>query len=163
MRQTCLFGKIVVLILFWPITAWSFEALFIRAIDGDSIKVVNLSTRSETSIRLYGIDAPEYNQPHGQAAKQFVEQVIGDPGARLQIKKMGKSYDRIVGMVKLSDGRILNQMIIQAGLAWVYDKYCRKDFCTEWRCDLYMARQRGLGVWDGSGSVEPWRWRVKNF
>jgi micrococcal nuclease len=56
----------------------------------------------------------------------------------------------------LPDGRILNQELIKAGLAWWYEKYS-KDMVLR---DLEVkARAAKLGLWVYPDPVPPWEWR----
>lgn len=63
---------------------------------------------------------------------------------------------RTIGDVTLPDGRILNQELIRAGLAWWYEKYS-KD--TALRDLEEEARHAKRGLWIYPDPVAPWEWR----
>src|SRR5215831_8155110 len=48
-----------------------------RILDGDTFDLLS-TTREVSRIRLKGIDAPEKTQPFGEAAKQYLSQLITD-------------------------------------------------------------------------------------
>ena len=68
-------------------------------------------------------------------------------------------YGRTVGIVKLEDGQIVNEEVMRAGFAWVYDRYCKKPICLWWKRleDEACAEKRGL--WNDKSPVPPWEWR----
>lgn len=85
-------------------------------IDGDTI-VVN-----KIKVRLFGIDAPELDEPWGQRAKW--EMVALTKGQRITVYLNGQtSYDRLVGTCLLPDGTDLSEALIKAGLALDFPHY----------------------------------------
>ena len=52
---------------------------------------------------------------------------------------------------------ILQELLLQEGLAWVYPQYC-KD-CKAWEAMQAKARKHGKGLWADEGPVVPWDWR----
>lgn len=53
-----------------------FTARVLRVYDGDTILV--LSFGRKIKIRLWGIDTPEHDQPHGKAASLFLRKLISN-------------------------------------------------------------------------------------
>lgn len=68
-------------------------------------------------------------------------------------------YGRTVGIVTLPDGRMLNQELVRAGLAWVYTQYCKAAVCAEWDELQGIAHKKGKGLWADASPVAPWEWR----
>lgn len=62
-------------------------------------------------------------------------------------------YGRIVGLIGT-----LNRELVQAGMAWVYEKYCKASFCPQWKRDEKLARQARKGLW-AEDAMPPWDWR----
>src|SRR3954466_7515540 len=84
--------------------------------DGDTFTMLVDGNR-QVKIRLHGIDCPEKKQDFGQVAKKFTSDMIF--GKIVSVDEMDiDRYGRTIGMVHLSNGRILNEMLLQAGLAW---------------------------------------------
>lgn len=128
--------------------------------DGDSITVVRLDggSRERVRIRLYGIDAPERDQPFGERSGRFVHDMIY--GREVTIRDFGPDqYERTVGMVITSDGVNVNERVVREGLAWVYDYFCRDPVCDDWRDLEERARDSGIGLWADEVPVAPWEWR----
>jgi len=52
---------------------------------------------------------------------------------------------------------ILQEMLLKAGLAWVYPQCCRG--CKEWEAMQAAAKAQGMGLWIAGKSAPPWEWR----
>lgn len=126
-----------------------------RVIDGDTLEV--LLTSGPIRVRLYGVDAPERNQPGGTEATRALTTLVD--GKRVQIEPQNQDrYNRMVGVVYLGN-RDINGAMIERGHAWAYRRYLRRSE-TQY-CKLEQsARSRQLGVWAGQ-AVAPWRWRTR--
>ena len=57
------------------------------------------------------------------------------------------------------DGKSLNEEIVKAGFAWVYNKYCKKPICGQWKQYENTARGRKIGLWSMKNPVPPWEYR----
>lgn len=133
--------------------AWSGEVVAVA--DGDTITVFRGKERIK--IRLYGIDAPEKAQWYGQNAKQFTSaQVLGK---KVKVEEVDLDrYGRIVGIVSVGNLN-LNLHLIEYGYAWVYDHYCKKPFCEEWKDVERKARSDKRGLWKNPKVIPPWEYR----
>ena len=147
---------ILFLLLAIPATCFSWPAKVVSVADGDTITVLHLDRQKE--IRLYGIDCPEKGQDFGQQAKAITAALVAGRSVDIE-KKDTDRYDRIVGLVKI-DGQSLSELIIQNGYAWVYPKYCKEEFCTDWVKSEGVARQQKKGMWSSSVVIPPWEWRT---
>ena len=67
-------------------------------------------------------------------------------------------YGRTVGLVSVGD-LILNRHLIEYGYAWVYERYCRKPFCSEWAELEQKAREARRGLWKNPNVMAPWEYR----
>ena len=103
-----------------------------RVVDGDTI-VVQLSSGS-IRVRLYGIDAPEHNQPGGPEATAALKSLVG--GARVELEPVSQDrYNRMVARVRR--GRMdVNAQMVRQGHAWVYRSICDARTATGvlWKC-----------------------------
>ena len=120
--------------------------------DGDTINV-----KSEDKIyviRLYGIDAPEKNQPYGNKITTFLKDKLESKQVTINYSSKDR-YGRIIGKVYY-DGIYINELLIKIGGAWHYKQYSN-DF------DLYNAEQSAkknrLGIWNQELVIPPWEWR----
>lgn len=142
-------------LLLVPIPSLAGEFIVTRVYDGDTITVSGEG--KELKIRLYGIDTPEITQWYGQNAKQFTSsQVFGktvsvDP---IDIDR----YGRTVALVSVGD-LVINRLLVEYGYAWVYDRYCKKSFCAEWKQLEEEARTAKRGLWKNPNVIPPWEYR----
>ncbi|MCP3876199.1 MAG: thermonuclease family protein [Desulfobacteraceae bacterium] len=105
-------------------------------------------------IRLYGIDTPELKQKFGPKAKKYISDVVFNKDLTVIQKDIDK-YGTIVGMIYIAD-KCLNEALVKNGVAWVYKKYCREDFCNNWLQLEQEARENKLGLWSDDKPIPPW-------
>jgi endonuclease YncB( thermonuclease family) len=56
-------------------------------------------------------------------------------------------YGRVVGLVYIEgDGECLNEELVRAGHAWVYERYCHTSDCDHWQRLERRARQAEKGI-----------------
>jgi endonuclease YncB( thermonuclease family) len=138
-----------------PAVGYGWSGRVTRVLDGDTIEV--RQGRAVEKIRLYGIDAPEKDQPYGARASRFLrKQVLRQ---QVEIRPVARDrYGRTVALV-LRDGQSVNRLLLQRGYAWVYKRYCRKQICRQWQREQAVARQVGRGLWAADDPMPPWEWR----
>ena len=126
----------------------------VRVADGDTLSLLD-ADNEQYRVRLYGIDAPERDQHHGQRAagalaarvtNQHVDAVVVDTD----------DYGRKVATVYL-DGENLNLWLVEQGHAWWYRYHARHEHRLESAEQAARAAQRGL--WQASDPQPPWDWR----
>ena len=54
-------------------------------------------------------------------------------------------YSRSIAIVSFQ-GRNINQMLVENGLAWVHVYYCHKEICQYWKDLERQARLKRLGL-----------------
>lgn len=118
-------------------------------VDGDTI----LLRRKDqlTTIRLWGIDAPEKKQPGGKAATSFLIKLIGRKRVKVVIQGHGK-YGRTIGKVYYQD-KFVNLEMIKAGHAWWLEKY--SPDALELKEAERKARESKIGLWKNPEAVKP--------
>ena len=132
---------------------WIFSGKVINVLDGDTIEV-SRDGRGRR-IRLDGIDCPEMGQAFGDAARQFASSLAF--GKEVKVRGIEHDqYGRIVAHVTLPDGRVLNDELAEAGLAWAD----LKDFGNAKVRRLEAeARATKRGLWVQEAPVPPWDFR----
>ncbi len=122
--------------------------------DGDTFTVQRGS--SLYKVRLAEVDAPEMGQVFGQQARRFTENLALGRRVRVNISLIDK-YDRRVGTVIIEDGRVLNEELVHAGLAWYY----RVSPVRNPRLQRLEqgAFQNRLGLWVEKDPIPPWEFR----
>ncbi|MDR1856966.1 MAG: thermonuclease family protein [Desulfovibrio sp.] len=128
----------------------------LRVLDGDTI-TVRLSGK-ETRIRLYGVDAPEKAQPHGQEAKEFVDDLILTEAVTVEPVDTDR-YGRTVAIIRLRDGSTLQDKLLAAGQVWYYPQYCKRPECSGWKHMESRAKSERRGLWRDGNPMPPWQWR----
>lgn len=128
-----------------------------QVLDGDTLK-----TSTGEKIRLSKIDCPELKQPFGQEAKEFTSVKVLDKVVTLDCGPKDL-YGRTLGYILLDDG-ILNEELVNEGMAWSYKsaKYKKLEARARdlkrglWAADkpenpaIFRARQKLKRVVNGS-------------
>ncbi len=155
-KSTLFFSVIFVLVFYNQAFAGGVNVNLIRVIDGDTICV--LHAEKEVKIRLYGIDAPEIGQNHGEEATAFVQDILAAEKS-LRVTFLGKdSYGRLIGIVHLG-ADTLQAILVRHGWAWVYNAYCQQTVCQNWGQLQRTAQVTQVGIWQVGEVVSPWDWR----
>ena len=127
----------------------------LSVVDGDTVRAVVQGHR--VKVRLYGIDAPEKNQPGGSESTEALRRLLN--GHRITMQALARDrYGRTVALLS-ADGVSVNEAMIRNGHAWTYSKYCTQDFCTAWRQEEAAALGNRRGIWSQSAAIPPWKWR----
>ena len=72
-------------------------------------------------------------------------------------------YGREVALVYIEgDGECLNEELVRAGYAWVYERYCHIQDCDHWQTLERRARRTDRGLWVQDDPIPPWEWRRGN-
>ncbi len=85
-------------------------------IDGDTIVI------DRVHIRLAGIDAPELNHPWGRKSKSAMIELCKGKVITAELQP-DTTYDRVVAICSLPDGRDLAAELVRMGLAIDWPKY----------------------------------------
>lgn len=143
-----------------PVSGTRIENVYVDYVkDGDSIVVRHKDALLD--VRLFGIDAPEKNQPYAQAAKAAARDAMAGRRVDLVVRDIDR-YERLVAEVWLErHPTSVNQQLVAEGAAWFYARYS-SDARLE-RAQQ-QARERGLGLWGlpESDRIAPWMWRKHN-
>lgn len=133
------------------------RATVIKVKDGDSV-ILRYANGVEKEARLFGVDAPEYNQPYGRNSKRHLEKLVFKK--TLLVKSYGEDrYKReIVLLTKHGERRSVNFEMINIGAAWVYQQYQQDKI---WRNAEEDSRKKRLGLWKARQPIPPWEWRKK--
>ncbi len=138
----------------------------VRVVDGDTIKVRYWG--KDESIRLIGIDTPESRvnkkakrdakrsgqdiktiTAMGKRATEYVESLVR-PGDLITIEfdtQQRDRYDRLLGYVYLSNGKMLNEEIVKAGYANVMTIPPNVKYQDRFFKAYEQARERKRGLW----------------
>lgn len=112
-----------------PPTPYAYNAQVLSVYDGDTITVMldmGLDVQKKAKCRFLGIDTPELRTKSasekklGYAARDRLRELILGKVVRLQSMTKPDKYGRL--LVKVwSDGEFINDLMIEEGLARIYD------------------------------------------
>ena len=147
MRRKLLIVPVVFVLLYFVVfQSKAYEVLEVK--DGDSIILSN-----HEEIRLAHIDCPEYDQPWGDKATEFVTNLCLHKEVRL--KRYGKDkYGRTIAEVFLDETNV-NHELVKEGLAWHYRRYSSDKYYQQLELE---ARAKKKGLWS-TKHIAPWNWR----
>ena len=97
----------------------------VRIADGDTFTIL-VKGNKQVKVRCHGIDCPESNQDFGTKAKQFTSALAFSKVVSVEVKDTDR-YGRTIGIITLPDGKILNEELLKAGLAWHYKHYDKSE------------------------------------
>ena len=141
-------GGVLLALLFVIVSAssaWSWQGLVVRVLDGDTIEVLNCNDKI-VRIHLYGVEAPRKTQYFGhQSARYFTALVHEKP---VQVMNVGRDFlGRMRSMVWL-DGMSVNEEMVRAGYAWVSNPLGLSPSCERWMGVQVAARESKAGLWN---------------
>lgn len=132
----------------------------LRVVDGDTIHVDARDGRqAHTVVRLWGIDTPELARRREgvivRPAERFAEQAMAMTrrlceGQRVTLQLEPHStrgkFGRLLAHVRLRDGTLLNERLLETGMATADDRFSHD------RIERYQALERdakaaGVGLW----------------
>jgi len=139
----------------WAETAQGpFVATVSTVLEGDVIEV-NASGVAKT-IRVFGIDSPDENQPHFESATEFTQSLVGN--AELVFEPRGTDIsDRLVCEVVLPDGRDLGRELARSGWAWRYKAHAQDELVLTRL--TFEAMESKQGLWANAAPLAPWDFR----
>ncbi len=130
--------------------------------DGDSFTMIidKGKRKQQKTIRLMGIDAPEYKQDFSQAARKYLSRIIYKKPICVKAHTIDK-HGRVVALVYAGDKNV-NLAMLAAGYAWVFERFAhdlpwglRKRF----RAAQKNAKNNRLGLWQNPNAIPPWDFR----
>jgi len=134
--------------------AFDIRGRVVRVADGDTVSVLDENNKQH-KVRLFGIDTPERDQPHGRLAGAALADLVDGKRVGVVVVETD-SYGRDVGTLYRGSTNI-NRAMVAAGHAWWYAYYAPDEHLLRVAQD--EAQAQGRGLWAGSDPVPPWDWR----
>jgi micrococcal nuclease len=122
--------------------------------DGDTITCLD-ATGQPQKIRLRGIDAPEFDQPHGRESRQALALKLTGGSVRVEGAARDQ-HGRLLGTLWLDD-RDLNHELVAEGHAWVFGGFAPEPDLLAAEAE---ARQARRGLWAAPHPLAPQQWRA---
>lgn len=147
------------LLFAFAVNAETITGQVVGVADGDTITVLD-ADKVQHKIRLAGIDAPEKKQAFGNRSKESLSDLVFDKTVNVETDKRDR-YRREIGKV-LVNGRDVNLVQVERGMAWFYRQYQREQSPNDRKLyeaaeDAAKAGRRGL--WRDTDPVPPWEFR----
>lgn len=105
--------------------SYDLSAPVARVIDGDTFVLSGVSPR----IRVWGLDAPEWNHRGGSAATAAMRGLVSGKALRCRVRDIDR-YGRYVGQCFLPDGRDITAEMIKMGVATEYCYFSKNYYRT---------------------------------
>jgi len=131
-----------------------FDGVVVRIVDGDTFALQGESR--EVIVRLWGVDAPEMDQPFGMGAKMALGELCMGETVHVLVADVDQ-YKRRVCRVTLPDGRDVGEEMVRTGCAWWARKYAPRD--EKLKRLEGAARLEKVGLWNHKNPVNPAAWR----
>jgi endonuclease YncB( thermonuclease family) len=122
--------------------------------DGDTVTCADPAGREE-KIRLVGIDAPEYHQPYGRAARETLAAKLAAGGVRVESTARDQ-HGRLLATLFVGD-RDINRELVADGLAWTFGGFAPDEGLLALEAE---ARRQRRGLWADPHPVAPADWRA---
>lgn len=134
--------------------------------DGDTINLQVDGQRER--IRLANIDAPESGgradrpgQPYADQSQKALAALVLDKTITVDCFEQDH-YGRNICDIPMSDGKTVNQYLVEQGMAWAYTgsggRYLRDKSLVAVQEQATKAKR---GLWKDKKPVAPWVWRVE--
>jgi endonuclease YncB( thermonuclease family) len=140
-----------------PAWAGTMSGVVFVVIDGDTVLFkpdsYGAASRAFLKIRLANIDAPEKDQPYGEAATRALSALLLNQ--RVEVTTVATdTYGRTIALIQLGDVQV-NSELVRRGLAWASAYRSRAEFKAAQR----EAQQASRGLWREDSPMPPWVWR----
>lgn len=141
-----------------PAVADTLRGVVIVVIDGDTVlfKPDHYGARSRAflKIRLADIDAPEKEQPYGDAATRSLTALVLNQQVEINTVATD-AYGRSVALLQTGALQVNTEMV-RLGFAWAYTRFRRNAGLVEAQDE---ARRAQRGLWADAAPTPPWVWR----
>ena len=125
-----------------------------EVIDGDSLRLAN-----GKEVRLLGIDAPEYNHPGGDMARDFLEKLVLNKGIRLVSDTEDRDkYGRLLRYVYAGDTFVNGEMLAK-GYAFTMLYSSSQEYKNKLLALENEARRAKHGLWAFYPGTETVSWQ----
>ena len=152
------FRAVLLLALLTPCDTFAWTGEVVSVHDGDSLKVQRVDDGHVVSVRIFGVDCPELAQPYGDDARLYTARLLAGQSVEVLPSGQRPSFGREVAVIEYNE-RTLQELLSEAGFAWVDGRFCKSEVCDAWRKLQNIARSDKRGLWADPSPIPPWVWR----
>ncbi len=134
---------------------YDYKVKVVSIVDGDTFKGLTEDS-VQIKFRIYGIDAPEKNQPFGNKSKEYLSSLIFGKKVKIKTQTEKDYFKRPVVFVFTPDNKDVSAEMLKAGMAWHFTKY---DKTQKYANLESTARKKKTGLWQDKNPIEPWNFR----
>ncbi|GAI44727.1 unnamed protein product, partial [marine sediment metagenome] len=156
LKRWVAFLALAILAAFPPVSqAKTYEAIGIRALDGDSI-LVRFPNGLKEEVRLLSVDCPEHGQALWDQARKFTHWKVAGKDLTLECGPEERDqYNRLLAFIHVHEGH-LNMELVEKGLAVVFVIPPNTDLIDSLLMAQARAHARKKGIWGPGGPrLEP--------
>lgn len=141
-----------------PQTNQGFKAHVAHIVDGDTLDVYVAGQRNR--IRLWGIDAPEQDQPAGPRSHDYLAK-LAPPGSTIVVYPLDTDeYDRTVAVAGLPNQPAVNYLMVRQGMAYVSDwPDAQYNDCLDQAKRTALRFNTGIWSQGADAGIRPWHHR----
>ena len=135
----------------------------VRIVDGDSIECDFKGQR--TRVRLYGIDAPELEQPGGAESSENLGAIMRGMGALMMEVMDYDRYGRLVGLLHPANSNRRDSVslrMVREGQAYAFTRFGGAEIGMRTAERDAKAGKRGLWRSQRATAERPWEYRKRN-
>ncbi|MCY9399762.1 thermonuclease family protein [Bacillus haynesii] len=129
------------------------SAEVVNVVDGDTIDV-RLKSGKQERVRFILVDTPETvhpkkgEEPFGREASDFTKKTLSGQKVDLKLGVQERDkYGRLLAYVYLKDGTMINELLLQKGLARVAVFPPNTEFVDQFRDIEVQAKKEYKGIW----------------
>ncbi|MGQ7780510.1 thermonuclease family protein (plasmid) [Bacillus sp. WC2510] len=129
------------------------SGVVVNVVDGDTIDVRMKSVKQER-VRFILVDTPETvhpkkgEEPFGREASDFTKKTLSGQKVDLKLGVQERDkYGRLLAYVYLKDGAMINELLLQKGLARVAVFPPNTEFVDQFRKIEAQAQEEHKGIW----------------
>lgn len=144
-----------------PPPAGPFEAVVTAVFDGDTL-VATGAQGSAVTVRVAGIDAPEFRQATGNASRTHLAAFVCGRRATISASKVDP-FGRLVAIVEV-DGIDAGLRQLRAGQAWHFARYAHEQPPAQrlaYQQAQAAAQAQRIGLWADPAPEAPWDYRER--
>jgi endonuclease YncB( thermonuclease family) len=141
-----------------PAAADTMHGVVIVVIDGDTVLFkpdhYGAASRAFLKLRLADIDAPEKDQPYGDAATQALTALVLKQKVAVDTVATD-AYGRTIARIRMGAARVDTELV-RHGYAWSSSRGPSDAALVEAQRE---AHREGRGLWQDPAPTPPWVWR----